>query len=369
MKTAPALHALLLSILLLEITRLPGSAQLPPAPAASEQLGSRIVPNEAIVSYKDHRPAAAFRLPAVDQGVVMKHGDGPGGCDALGARDLWVFESQGTYYMHYDGAGPKGWLSCLSTSNDLVHWTKKGPILDFGAPGEGDSASASYGVTFLDGDVWHMFYLGTPHATAAPNFIPSFPYLTMKAQARSPGGPWTKQPDVVPFRPKAKSYYAQTASPGQIIKQGDEYCMFFSASMKRTIGIARTRDLNGPWALDATPIVPSEEQVENTSFYYEPTNQTWFMFTNHIGLDKHEFTDAVWVYWTKDLNHWDAHNKAVVLDGSNCNWSHQCIGLPAVVQRGNRLAILYDAPGGDNTGHMGRDVGLAWLDLPLQLPQ
>jgi hypothetical protein len=27
--------------------------------------------------------------------------------------------------------------------------------------------------------------------------------------------------------------------------------------------------------------------------------------------------------------------------------------------------MLYDAPGGDSKSHMKRDVGLAWLNLPL----
>jgi hypothetical protein len=64
----------------------------------------------------------------------------------------------------------------------------------------------------------------------------------------------------------------------------------------------------------------------------------------------------------------DPENKAVVLDGRNCKWSKKCIGLPSVVPCGNRLAIFYDAPGGDSTSHMNRDVGLAWLDLPLSPP-
>jgi len=34
----------------------------------------------------------------------------------------------------------------------------------------------------------------------------------------------------------------------------------------------------------------------------------------------------------------------------------------------HRLAVLYDAPGGDSKSHMKRDVGLAWLDLPLVPP-
>ena len=342
---------------------------------AAEAAGSTVVPAAKTVTYADGRPSAAFRLDAVDEGVVLKHGDGPGQCDYLGARDIWVFEADGTYYMHYDGAGPKGWLACLAVSKDLKHWEKKGPVLDFGKPQDEDSASASYGVTFFDGKSWHMFYLGTPHVSPAPNLIPSFPYLTMKARGNSPTGPWTKQPEVVPFRCTPKTYYDVTASPGMIIDRGGEYMMFFSAASlddkgtHRTISIARTKDLNGPWQIAAQPIVSPAEQIENTSLYFEPDNKTWFLFTNHIGLDSGEYTDSVWIYWTKDLNAWDARNKAVVLDGSNCAWSRKCIGLPSVVKCGERLAVVYDAPGGDSTSHMKRDVGVAWLALPLTPPE
>ncbi len=325
--------------------------------------------------YPDGRPAADLRMDAADQGVVLRHGDGPGRCDARGARDLWLYKDGDTYYLNYDGAGPKGWLACLATSTDLVNWNKKGAVLDFGKPGEPDSASASYGTTYLDGDTWHMYYLGTPNASAAPDFVPLFPYQTLKAYGKSPSGPWIKQPDVKPFGCEPGTYYGVTASPGQIIRQGDEYLMFFSAAANdkkgthRTIGIARTKDLNGKWTIDPQPILPASEQIENTSLYYEPTNGNWFLFTNHIGLDREEYTDAVWVYWTKDLNHWNPADKAVVLDGRNCKWSRKCIGLPGVIKDGNRLAVLYDAPGGDSTSHMGRDIGLAWLQLPLTPPQ
>jgi predicted GH43/DUF377 family glycosyl hydrolase len=343
--------------------------------AAAEESGSLVVPVSAATSYQDGRPTANYRLPATDQGVVLRHGDGPGQCDYLGARDVWVWEDQGAYYMHYDGAGLKGWLACLATSKDAIHWEKKGPVLDFGKPGSEDSASASYGTTYFDGNQWQMFYLGTPNATPAPYFIPAFPYLTMKATSASPTGPWVKQPKVVPFRPTPGTYYSVTASPGQIIKQDDEYVMVFSASdanpTKRTLSLARTRDLDRPWNIQSRPIVPSTEQVENSSLYFEPTNQTWFLFTNHIGIqDKYgEYTDAIWVYWSQDLNKWDPACKAVVLDGANCAWSKACIGLPSVLQVGKRLAIFYDAPGGAETSHMNRDVGLAWLNLPLRPPQ
>lgn len=95
-------------------------------------------------------------------------------------------------------------------------------------------------------------------------------------------------------------------SPGD----GRLHLQFFSATtrkpgnpcVQRTLGIARTKNLDGPWTVDPQPMVPIEEQIENSSFHYEESNETWFLFTNHIGIDHGEYTDAIWVYWSKDLN-------------------------------------------------------------------
>ncbi|MFA6239583.1 MAG: hypothetical protein WC655_01565 [Candidatus Hydrogenedentales bacterium] len=319
--------------------------------------------------YPDGRPSATLRMEATDQGVVLRHGDGPNGCDSLGAREALIFEEDGVYHLFYDGAGADGWRACLATSKDLKSWEKKGPILELGKPGEMDSKAACSPWVIREGNEWHMFYVASPNTSAPPDLVPSFPYLTMKAKASSLAGPWIKQPEVIPFRTKEGTYYQETASPGHIVKQGDKYLMFFSASMKRTLGIARTKDLNGPWEIDPQPIVSPEEQIENSSLYFEPANKTWFLFTNHIGLEKFEYTDEVWVYWSQDLNRWNAKNKAVVLDSANCTWSKKCIGMPSVIHVGNRLAVFYDAPGGDSVSHMRRDIGLAWLELPLSPPR
>ena len=357
-----------------------GAAQHRAPRSLTSGSGTRVVPNDHPVIYPDHRPAAQYRLEAQDDAVVFKHGHGPEQCDALGARDVWVWKYQDTYYMDYDGAGPQGWRACLATSKDLLNWTPHGPVLDFGKPGSDDSASASYGSVYFDGTIWRMFYVGTPHASPAPYFVPGFPYLTMYARSRAPAGPWVKDYGVKPFRPKPGTYYSTTASPGFIVKQRGEYLMFFSASTRknrkilRTLSIARTRNLDGAWAVDAQPILPLREQVENSSLYYEKANKTWFLFTNHVGLRRGlEYTDAIWVYWSKNLNRWNPTHKAVVLDARNCAWSKDIIGLPSVIQVGKRLAVFYD---GNGTGklppgvesHMKRDVGLAWLNLPLIPP-
>ena len=331
-----------------------------------------------LVTYQDGRPVAEYRLEAKDQGIIYHHGNGPNQCDLRGARDVWVWQHAGKFYMHYDGAGPKGWLACFATGQDAEHWNPRGPVLDFGEAGSSDAASASYGTTFFDGRKWHMFYLGTPHVSPDPNLVPCFPYLTMKADSTGPAGPWVKRYKTTPFLVKSNSYYASCASPGFIVPRGNQYLMFFSAStdapILRTLGLARTRDLNGSWEIQSGPILPQAEQIENSSLYFEKKNRTWFLFTNHVGIkDGLEYTDAIWVYWSRDLTKWNRAHKAVVLDSRNCTWSKHIIGLPSVLQAGRRLAVFYDGssaaeiPRGDQS-HMERDIGLAWLELPLAPP-
>jgi hypothetical protein len=311
-------------------------------------------------------------LVASDHGVVLEHGDGPGGCDVHGARDVIVWPFEDTLYMHYDGAGADGWRLCLATSSDGVQWTKHGAVLPLGPPGSRDAASASYGVPFFDGSRWHLFYVGTEHATPPPERVPAVPYYTMKADAPSPSGPWTKRPDVVPFSPQPGTYYASSASPGSIVERDGEYLQFFSASagepLQRTLGIARTTDLDGAWTVDPEPILPPTEQIENSALYFEPTNGTWFLFTNHVDAATSR-TDAVWVYWTTDLTSWDPARRATALDTSTSTWSHGVVGLPGILGVGGRLALYYDGVAGDGRGHTGRDIGLAWLPLPLTAPQ
>lgn len=331
--------------------------------------------NAQTTGYIDARPVATKRVACTDAGVVLRHGDGPDSCDTYGAREAIVNKDGGKYYLFYDGAGKDGWRACLAESTDLVKWQKKGAILKLGAPGASDSKSASAPWVIKDKGIWHMFYLGTPNTTPAPYRIPAFPYLTMKAQAKSLEGPWVKQYDVHPFKENANSYYTVTSSPGFIVKHNGEFLQFFSAATndnnitKRTLGLARTKNLDSTWHISEQPLFTPDEQVENSSVYYDAGSKTWYLFTNHIGITKEngEYTDAIWVFWSKDIYHWDDKNKAVVLDKQNCTWAKGAIGMPTVIKVGNKLALLYDATPGNSTSHMQRNIGLAWMQLPLQI--
>jgi predicted GH43/DUF377 family glycosyl hydrolase len=324
--------------------------------------------------YIDGRPSTNSRAACIDEGVVLTYGNGPDSCDTYGIREAIVNKSGGIYYLFYDGAGRQGWLACLAESSDLRNWVKKGPILTLGDATHADHKSASAPWVIKEGEEWHMFYLGTPNTSPAPDRIPAFPYLTMKAKSNSLAGPWIKQYNVRPFPEKKNSFYTVTASPGFVIKYKDQYLQFFSGATqdssgtKRTLGLARTKDLNRSWTIDQKPIFPLNEQVENSSVYFDARSKTWYLFTNHIGITNSgsEYTDAIWVYWSKNVHRWNSKNKAVVLDNLNCSWAKGAIGMPSVIQVGDKLALLYVGVNGNSTSHMGRNIGLAWITLPVK---
>jgi predicted GH43/DUF377 family glycosyl hydrolase len=298
----------------------------------------------------------------------------------LGAREASVVLHDGVFHLFYDGAKANvGWRACLATSADLKTWKHHGPILELGNPEAPDSATATSPWFYHEDGLWHSYYLGCQQTTPPPNCVPSPPYLTCKAEATSLTGPWRKRYDVVAVRPAQGTYYGETACPGWIFKHEGQYRMFFSAAqgelegsvarIQRTLGLLSGPTIDGPWTVPDKPALPVEEQIENSSVYFEPDNGYWFLFTNHVGIDERgEYTDAIWVYWSKDPRRWDPAQKAVVFDGENCNWSHCSIGMPSVVKVGDRLALFYDAPGSELIDHMRRNIGLAWMDLPLAPP-
>jgi predicted GH43/DUF377 family glycosyl hydrolase len=341
------------------------------------------------VSDRPRVAATPARLEVEDHGIVFEHGRGPDACDILGARDATIFEENGTYYLGYDGAGPEGWLGCLATSKDLVHWDRHGPILTFALAGEGDRRYAGYPLIRKAGDGYRMYYVGAAATTGMPWQVPAIPYTSHAARARTPFGPWLPAPELaagLDLGP-AGSFDDQTVVTGPTFEHQGKTWMIVTVAggkpLRRTLALAWREQPGGPWRKSSQPILPPEEQVENAALYFEKASQSWFLFTNHVGIhDGFEYADAIWVYWSSNPLDWDARNKAIVLDRHNVNWKHPrgntaIIGLPAVIEKEGKLLIFYDGlagsarwlPAGDGMENCHRDIGMASLKLPLVTPQ
>lgn len=348
--------------------------------------GAATVVPETPVSYSDGRPSPSYRLPSTDDGVMFEHGMGPGFSDVSGIRDAFLYEEAGTYYLTYDGLGPNYWSVNEATSTDLVNWNRLGKVLGHGPSGAPDDSAAAYGTIYKKpgGTNHFMFYLGAANKSASPENVPLPDYVSLRAKSTTgPTGAWVKQ-STTPIIPLVNGSYREvTASPGPIIKSGDHYYMYFSAAAEheskyyRGIGLAWTTDLNATtWSVGSGPIISIYEQVENASLYYQESDETWYMFVNHVGISasgNSETTDKVWVYWSDDPFNWNTDNKAVVMDETVSSWSTGgVIGIPTVVEKDGELKLIYDGRNPTDTSsflnNVNRALGLSHITLPIVQP-
>jgi hypothetical protein len=337
-----------------------GTAALPHPGSASAQAAASAPPT--------------LRLPVIDGGPVLRHGSAPDGSDSLGAREAIVFsdpEQPGRLLMHYDGAGPLGWLACLAESTDGgSSWVSSGAVLPLGRRGSYDSASASSPWVVQDEfGQWHMYYLGARKATAAPRRIPVPPYTVLHATAPTARGPWTKRGPAI--LPATGTWYGQSVSPGPVMHHEGSWLMHLSgySSEGPTVGLARAESLDGPWYVDSSPLLSASERLENAALHHDPLTGLWWLLANHIGTtpgsDGLLYTDAIWGYTSPDPTRFSPQQRVLVLDGGSTPWT-RVIGMPSVVPALGGLAVFYDGINGRvRTDHMGRDIGMAFLPLPL----
>jgi len=353
-----------------------------------------------------------YRVPGVtDIGIVLrrsKKGELLYEQDGGGIREAIINREGDAFYLFYDGwsAQDMPYKMCYNLrakSNDLIHWEKQGINIE-GArkvhPELSREVCSDYWCAvspwiLREDDTYYMYYISSENQAGDSTPLP--PYITLLATSSSIEGPWQKANEKpgkhkqVCFPVRPGTFYNDTASAGHVMRnpkwqgEGDtenyKYMMFFSTAanvsgyLTRGIGIARTNDLTATddydkmegnfWHIDENPLAPLEDDVENSSVYYEEANGIYFLFVNHID-PTNSYTDAVWVYWTQDTDSWDPENKAVVFDASNCTWAKGAIGMPTVLKLDDKtLVMMYDGVYGNGTGHLGRDIGMATISLPL----
>ena len=169
-------------------------------------------------------------MDAADSGPILRHGVGPDRCDFLGAREAICFRFKGTYYLHYDGAGPTGWRSLSGRERGICGigicgvqcwiWGRRAQTMRGRRARLGRCSTASGGTCFM----WAR-ERQRPRRTGFRQ-CPTSRWRRRARIRRGRGG------NKMWFRSGLRqgTYYADTASPGQVVKLGDEYRMFFSAA-------------------------------------------------------------------------------------------------------------------------------------------
>ena len=354
------------------------------------------------------------------EGEAMYRWDGGGMKDVVVSREIFGAK-KGLYYLSYDGIMPGKkpdcyWTPCSAVSEDLVHWKKVGPKVPCSAILHPDGNAEDYkdfcGICspwpVAENGHWYSFYCGAEDCS--DEGIPSPGYYTLFAEAETLDGPWIKHVDkpgcarhvCFPVG-KPGEWDDATASAGVVIRNpkwkenhgAKTFIIFYSGSRavkreivkgrvistevdSRSLGIAKTDDLTVSddhakkqgegnfWEKVPGPLFPPEHDIENTDIFYEESTGLYWLFTNHI--HDNLYTNSVWVYWTKDIDHWDPENRAVAFDAEMSSWAKGAIGMAAVIKKDEKtLCMFFDAIDGDGIDHLDRKVGMCEIPLPIRV--
>ena len=188
-------------------------------------------------------------------GVVLAPGPAGAWDDAMVETPTVVRDPEGGWAMLYVGYGgtPVVPQIGLARSVDAIHWTKDAPPVLSGShvAGSSDEAGATGPVLYRQGSRWVLFYIGVTRE----GYEQGCKTINV-ATSRSLAGPWARRGPVVV--PDGSGWDAEAVWHVSVVRDARRWWMFFNATgtdRKERIGYAMSRTLAGPWASSSEPVL------------------------------------------------------------------------------------------------------------------
>lgn len=358
------IYPLLLTVILLALSRRPAAADLPPPrqviPAKTGGAAVDAVTMQQI--YEDVKTPYKY-------GVVLP---------SAGTNELVdcpsLFRQGKHWYMMYVAITNQiGYQTCLARSDDLLHWTKLGKVLTFPATNQWDAWQADGGVALAD---YHW------EGTHALEKFQGRYWLTYiggykqgyETDPLSVGVAWSKTPDrarewqrfpgnpvLGPHDPDARPFETKTLYKTQVIHDESEslgwpFVMYYNGKFKNgfeQIGMAVSSDMVH-WSRYGDQPVVANGVAKQRGISGDPQivklGDVWVMFYFGAGWQKGAFDTFAashdLVTWTK----WTGHN----LMEPSADYDHVYAHKPWLLKWHGVVYHFYCA-----VGNQGRVIALA----------
>ncbi|NUM53133.1 MAG: hypothetical protein HUU46_05770 [Candidatus Hydrogenedentes bacterium] len=280
-----------------------------------------------------------------------------GSYDALAIDCPFVFAADGLYYMVHIGFDGIGYRTGLAHSNDLIHWKKKGLILDRGEAGSVTEYNIALTWIVRDNDLFGTGalkrvqgrYLGTYHAYPKPGYEtgPAVIGLCWSDDLRE----WTIEPPCLSASDTSAGPWEQGGLyKSCLVEESGTYYMFYNAKTKtepwiEQTGVAISADLKTWRRFERNPILPvGPRGAFDDVFCSDPAvvrvGETWAMFFYTLGSDGRA-RDSV--AFSGDLFAWRKSNEILIDVGPPGAVDSRYAHKPSVIVKDGTLYHFYCA--------------------------
>lgn len=312
--------------------------------------------------------------------LVLKPSYKKGEFDSHAIDAPFLFKHEEKYYMTFIGWDGTGYRTGLASSDDLIHWTKEGLIIDRGPKGSPTEFNVAMTWILRDNDLFGSgelkqvdgYYIGTYHAYPQPGYEVGSAVIGISRSKDLKN--WTLDPPSL-FCTDGGYWEAGGLYKSCLLEHNGTYYLFYNAKRKGPHGLAKEQssfatstDLKNWTRSPENPVIPAgKEGSFDDVFASDPCvlkiQDGWALF--YYSLDsKGVARDCI--AFSKDLVHWQKADKPILDVGPPGSYDSKYAHKPGIITKDGVIYHFYCAVSPNPSGKIGeiennetRGIGLA----------
>ena len=254
-----------------------------------------------------------------------------GSFDRFGVDNMRICRHNGKFYCFYIGFDGNGYRTAMAVSTDLLHWEKKGIVLDAGSGRPWDNSGRAISSLLCDIDLYGNREL-IRYQGKYWMFYHAYPGVGYEVGAAANGLAWTTDEELLEWHCEPEPVF-EKGKPGEwdggglystwIVPHDGKFLLYYNGKEKldwpwhEQVGIAFSDSLGGWKRYAENPVLRVTPNHWDSIFscgqhvLYDSRKDQWVMF--YCGFDEKHARDGVAL--SGDMLHWEKCPLPVISEG------------------------------------------------------
>lgn len=254
-----------------------------------------------------------------------------GAFDRYGVDNMRICRHNGKFYCFYIGFDGSGYRTALATSDDLLHWEKKGVVLDAGSGRPWDTNGRAISCLLCDIDLYGNREL-IKHDGKYWMFYHAYPGVGYEVGAAANGLAWSTDENLLEWHCEPEPVFEKGEKgcwdgDGMysvwIVPKKDEFYLYYNGRKDQRVGwheqvgMAFSDSLKNWTRYEGNPVLRVTPNHWDSMFscgqhvLYDSKNKCWVMF--YCGFDWEHAQEGVAV--SENMFDWRKYEKPIITNG------------------------------------------------------